>query len=519
MASLDLFSSNRTPKADTINSAGGAAFGMSAEHALAQYACAGFLGSTFYASAEAQLDKVQALALEVSPMFLAKTTIYSRSRGHAKDMPALLCVILLHRDAKLFELVAPQVLDNGRMIRNFVQMLRSGRFFGRVNIPKPAKRFIQRWLLKREGYKLFRDSVGNNPSIADVIRMVHPKPRTREQRAIFGYLTGGNDVVEEFLPRDVQKYNLWKRHGGSVPNVEFRLLTSAELTTEQWSDIADNAPWQALRMNLNTFARHGVWSDGELVRRCADRLRDENAIRLSRVMPYQILTAYGNLREDVPRELSNALQDAMEISTRNVPEIRGTIAICPDTSGSMNTPLTGERRGATTKVTCSDVAALIAAVVVRNNPECHVLPFDTKVRERKFNPYDSIVTIAQALAFSGGGTAVSAPVARLLRDRTKVDAIWIVSDNESWADRNNYYGDSTALSVAIKEYRAHVGPTKLICQDIVANNTTQAAQGRGALNIGGFSDSVFEVVDNHVSGRFESWVDTIKKVSLEAHRH
>ena len=43
-----------------------------------------------------------------------------------KDMPALLCAILAVRDVKLLEAIFPRVIDNGKMLRTFVQILRSG---------------------------------------------------------------------------------------------------------------------------------------------------------------------------------------------------------------------------------------------------------------------------------------------------------------------------------------------------------------------------------------------------------
>jgi len=45
----------------------------------------------------------------------------------------------------------------------------------------------------------------------------------------------------------------------------------------------------------------------------------------------------------------NALQDALELAMANVPEIGGQVVVCPDISGSMSSPLTGHRKGSTTR--------------------------------------------------------------------------------------------------------------------------------------------------------------------------
>ncbi len=66
------------------------------------------------------------LAYAVSPEFVAKTAIYSRERGYMKDMPALLMAALSVAEPKLCAATFPRVIDDAKMLRNFVQMMRSG---------------------------------------------------------------------------------------------------------------------------------------------------------------------------------------------------------------------------------------------------------------------------------------------------------------------------------------------------------------------------------------------------------
>ena len=79
MANKTLFQSLRgalLPKADSTNEAGGPAYALSPKHALAQYAATGCLNSTYYASADDQLQKVLNLAKEVDAEFIAKTAVF-----------------------------------------------------------------------------------------------------------------------------------------------------------------------------------------------------------------------------------------------------------------------------------------------------------------------------------------------------------------------------------------------------------------------------------------------------------
>ena len=192
MASKKLFSSrkvSRVPVADTVNEAGGVAYGFSPEHALAQYAATGCLSKTFYASEDDQLDKVLAIAEKVSPQFVAKTAVFARERGYMKDMPALLCAILAKDNVEILKKVFHRVIDNGRMLRNFVQIIRSGKC-GRKSFGTAPRRMIREWLAGATDKRLIEASVGNDPSLADVVKMVHPKPRNKAQEAFYGWLSG-----------------------------------------------------------------------------------------------------------------------------------------------------------------------------------------------------------------------------------------------------------------------------------------------------------------------------------------
>ena len=77
------------------------------------------------------------------------------------------------------------------------------------------------------------------------------------------------------------------------------------------------------------------------------------------------MVAYNSADARVPAVVREALQDAMEAATRNVPKVEGKVYVCPDVSGSMLSPVTGYRKGSTTKVRCVDVAALVAATILR----------------------------------------------------------------------------------------------------------------------------------------------------------
>jgi 60 kDa SS-A/Ro ribonucleoprotein len=269
------------------------------------------------------------------------------------------------------------------------------------------------------------------------------------------------------------------------------------------------------RMNLNTFARHGVFEIEGMTELIAARLRDPVKIAHARVFPYQLMAAYASTGEGVPREVRDALQDALEIALANVPAIPGKVFVFPDVSGSMRMPVTGQRRGATTAVRCVDVAALVAAAVVRKNPTAEVLPFEHDVVNVEMNTRDSVLTNAARLAeVGGGGTNCSAPLRLLNERKARGDTVIYASDNESWVDARA--GRGTATLQEWELFRTRNPRARMVCIDVQPYATTQAAERADILNVGGFSDQVFDVIAEFAAGHLNAahWIGVIEATGL-----
>jgi 60 kDa SS-A/Ro ribonucleoprotein len=520
MANTSLFTSSRgalLPAATTRNEAGGLAYARSPKAALALYAATGCLNGTYYADAGEQLDMALALCAEVEPGFVARTAIYARKVGHMKDMPALLLATLSVRDREAFAAAFPQVVDNGRMLRNVVQILRSGRV-GRKSLGSLPKRLIRDWLQNASVDQIVSAAIGNDPSLGDIVKMVHPKPADAERQALYAWLIGKPYDADK-LPEKVRAYEAFKHDiadGGSrtLPDLPFQYYTSQPLTQSHWKALATRASWQSLRQNLNHFARHGVFADACVLRKVVAKLTDEAAIRKARVMPYQLLTTFQATGE-LPRQIGEALQDAMEVATRQVPKLDGDVVVAVDVSGSMSSAITGYRKGATSVTRCVDVAALIAACVQRTNPLARVMPFDTAVRDLRLNPRDSVITQAQQLAkLCGGGTTVSAPLAKLNAENAKVDLLVLISDNESWRDTRG--SGATETMRQWERIKSRCPNAKLVCIDLQPYATSQTVEREDVLHVGGFSDAVFDLLASFAAEGIGArrWVDRIASIPL-----
>jgi len=274
------------------------------------------------------------------------------------------------------------------------------------------------------------------------------------------------------------------------------------------------------RMNLNTFARHNVFKDKKVAKMVADRLRNREEIEKARAFPYQLFVAWRevNTNADVPSDVKEALQDAMEIAIDNVPEIKGNVHVCVDTSGSMGSPVTGNRGSASSSVSCVEVAGLIASSIVRKNKSATVWTFNNDAVKVALNPRDTVITNTQKLAKAGGGTNISAPLRKMNAESVKADVVIYASDNESWIDSGSGYSyHGTGMMDEWKKFKARNPHAKLICCDLTPRNNSQAKQNKDVLQVGGWSDTVFSVMESFVDHGFETdhWVEEIEKVDLD----
>lgn len=531
-----LFANVKT-RATAINEAGGLAYRLAPKHALAQLAATGCFNGVYYSDAETQLATMLALLDQVDDnVFLAKLAVYARERAFMKDMPAALLLALSKRDTVLFHRVFDRVVDNGRVLRTLFQMLRSG-LFGRKSLSYSIQRAFNRYLNGATVYALLSASIGNDPSLRDVLRAARPTPSDNARRALFGWLT--DKPIDKWtpatladLPEEVSALTAFRLAANEYEQValleryRFRwdLLADCAKGPLVWKAIARQMGAQALRMNLNTLLRHNVFDDAEMVSYVASRIGDEEEVKRARQFPYQYLAAFLNAEEALPVSVRKALEQAAEIACGNVPELSGPIVIGVDVSGSMSSPVTGNRgQGATSKMRCIDVAGLFAAAILRRNPGSVVIPFDTAAYEVDVTD-ESILQLAARLAqYGGGGTNCSLPLhdantRRALKNRAFAGCV-LVSDNESWVGTGR--GGQTAVLTEwekfVRNQRRVQGSAftqpKLVCIDLQPYGTVQAPDREDILNVGGFSDAVFDVVAGFLTNdanRFVSEVEAIE---------
>jgi 60 kDa SS-A/Ro ribonucleoprotein len=202
------------------------------------------------------------------------------------------------------------------------------------------------------------------------------------------------------------------------------------MTKGIWAALLDGMPYMALLRNLNTMTKHGVFDDKEVVLSVAKRLSDKEAVLKSKQLPFRFSNAYKFFTG--AQEIRDAIVDALETSFANVPKINGRVCVSNDISSSMSSAVADK-----SKATCSETAGILAAALFKSNADTLLIPFDDKVHPElgRVSKRDSMMSIAQKVGISGGGTDLTVTLKYLIQAREKVDVFIALTDNEDWAGR------------------------------------------------------------------------------------
>lgn len=537
------------PKADAVNEAGGSAYSMGSEWALAQLAFTGTFSSTFYdaSGGEKQLTQLLEHAGQVSPEYHAKLAVASRSVGYMKSMPTALTCALASRDLPLFKRVFQKVIDAPNLLKEAFQMFRSGKF-GHKGLGYSIKKTFERKIRDASPSWLYNLSIGTEPSMKDIFKLLHMKPRTNEERALWGYLLdqpakrwGGGASFED-LPNIIRCLDAYNKASGEFGEIEqlrlldhmkgirWEALTGNVRGPGVWKGFVNNMRAQALRMNLNTLQRQGAFKDDEIVALVARRLADLDDIKGSRQFPFQYLAAYLYLDADVPAEIRSGLHKAADAACGNIPVFGCPAAIMVDVSSSMGQAVTGSQGPGKrdSKVRCVDAAALFAVALWRANPGSVLIPFDDRIHEDglKLDPDDSLLSLTTRLAaYGGGGTNCSLALRYVNEHLSKrpFGVAVLISDNQSWIDSHygHHYPSATGIMCEFGKFQENqrrlgkYARPKLVCLDLAPYDTCQIPNTEDSMPVGGFSDGIFAMLGQFISGDRMRFVEMVKKTELD----
>jgi hypothetical protein len=348
------------------------------------------------------------------------------------------------------------------------------------------------------------DGLSRGIRMADVIELVHPKPRmTHEgggpwQTALFRYLLdkrhhpeGTNPppllkriVEDEALraaPEDTRRALLkagavaeagwsWERLSGWLPG---------GMDAEAWEHIIPQMGYMAKLRNLRNFDDAGV-SD-EVKDAIRAELADPEAVAKSRQFPFRFFSAY-KFAPSV--EWAKTLETALELSCQNIPELSGRSLILIDISGSMQAPMSN--RG---QVMRYEVGALFAAATAK---KCEKVDVGLFANEPIAHPVKGSVlryveSVNQKIGVVGYGTNIHGSLAQMYNGH---DRVIIFSDEAA----HDCYQQAVQAQIPV----LHVF-------NLGGYRTATIPSGPGRYSYGGFTDATFVLMSLLEQGDNAVW--------------
>lgn len=383
--------------------------------------------------------------------------------------------------------------------------------YGRA-VPKAVKRGIADACarLYNERAVLKWDTASKGYRFGDVLNLVHAKAGADWQKQLFEYIldrrydrdTDPGELGLAMIRRNIVLRNVVSENPGFLLDAEG--LKEAGFTWEDalslaggrvdkarlWEALIPSMGYMALLRNLRNFDEAGV-SD-EVAQKVAAKLADPDEVARSRQFPMRFLSAY---RAAPSLRWGYALEQALDASLANVPELSGRTLVLVDTSGSMGA--TFSRDGSLMRW---DAATVFGLALARRCATADVVSFSggwygdgTKVfpTKRGESLLKAVDRWGDGGYFIGGGTDTAGAVRKHYAGH---DRVVILTDEQA----HYHYGSD--VTAAVPEDRM------VYTWNLAGYERGHAPSGMGTRHaFGGLTDAGFQMIPLLERSRNAEW--------------
>ena len=348
------------------------------------------------------------------------------------------------------------------------------------------------------------DGLSRQIRMADVIELVHPKPRDDAQSALFRWLldrrhhddaVADPDVLPmlaaaaalDRVPVDRRRKVLrergpealaaagtsWERLSGWLPG---------GMDAEAWEAVIPTMGVMALVRNLRNFDQAGIAAAA--VDQVIAKITDADEVARARLFPYQVWAAYQAAPSD---DWKRALGTTLGHTVANVPALDGTLVLV-DTSGSMQAPVS--RRSTMSRV---EVAAVMAMATAKRASDVDVVIYgaDSKNLGRMagMSTLGMVDRVVRAVGTVGHATYGHTAINRWFDPKRHRRVVVFTDDQQHDAGRVKLDHVPLIYTFDLAGYRP---------------SATKAGE-HGRYTLGGFTDATYEVMQTLEQGASAEW--------------
>lgn len=361
------------------------------------------------------------------------------------------------------------------------------------------------------------DTASHGYRFGDVIDIVcpttwHPSVRGTKLGTIFKYVIDRRHDNVDYIPLDLEMIaankNLRERTFKASNLADVDLLKRAGFTWEDtlsyagdrvpkaklWESLidADALGYMAIIRNLRNMDEARV--SKAHAKKIIEIIEDPERVAKSRQLPFRFLSAYHAAPSD---RWKQALTEALDYSTANIPKLSGRTLVLVDTSASMEGWLS-DRSG----VRYVDVAALFGVALARNASKVDLYGFGDGVFKHELAYGGSVLGQTQQFVRRVGEAGHGTRIAESMKSTfAGHDRVVIFTDMQTMG-RNAYtfgygIGDvSSAVPANVPVYAWNLAGYEASMMPTGSGNRHE---------FGGFSDSAFSIMQTLEAGRDGRW--------------
>lgn len=551
------FNGTKTPVQPTVvNQMGEKAYALEDKEVLLATVMTTFLQGAYYESETEETKKIMGLLEKVDPLFSAKLAIYARTEGNMRSVTHLIAAYIAKfvsgtEWAKRFYNKIVIRPDDMAEILGCYQHL--NKLDSLKKISNPIKKGFKTALERLDAYQIDKYRMANREiSLIDLVNMFHPSRSIQKNAEAYRRLMNG-EKLDDLYQSDILSKKM-SEAGRKAKTQEEK----EDLKHDAIEAVIDNIKGMPTLNLLRNLRNIILYAPDKIEDVCA-QLRIEDKILKSRALPFRFATAYSEVEkmsysdttskdkstitfesEKVGKKYSNerefnakkaqildAIEDAIQISCKNIPKLDGNVAILIDHSGSVRGDGGGHSRvSAFSCVTRAMIGNLFASMVAYNQDNVYIglfgdkliqAPIDRKKRLLDFNNESYRLG-----ANCGGGTeqGIYDFFREAVRTKKKVDNVVVFSDCQIGSNGStSWYGTtsgerSSTFQDLLKEFKK-LNP---LCNVIVVNiNQTKGDsvfhKSQRILNIAGWSTSIFQVITSNCKG-YEALIKEIEAIEI-----
>ena len=535
------------------NFMGEMAFKMEDKEELISTVMTTFLQDEYYEKEATKIARIQELLKKVDPLFAAKLAIYARNEGNLRSVTHFIAAEIakyvsgsewgkrfydkiIVRPDDMSEIVSAYAHINGMSQKNISK------------IPNAMKGGFKTALERLDAYQIDKYKMQNREvSLIDLVRLFHPKGNQKNAEA-FKRLVNG-ESLEGLYETKIFEKEMTKAGQLTKGATEDE---KKEAKHEAISEVLGNVKGMPI-MNLIRNLRNIILYAPDKVEDACAQLRIKDKILKSRLLPFRFATAYAEVEKmtwdksdtdtaiafesdkvkneltkaqfnSLKRSVLDALEDAIQYSVGNIPELEGNVAILVDHSGSCRGDAGGSSAvSAFSKTSTAMIGNLFGSMMAYRQKNVYIGLFGDKLidvpmnRNMKMLDFNKKSFDEGARCGLGTETGIYDFMRKCVDEKKKVDNVVVFSDCQIGTGPYNFtpwYGSKSSDSGGhFHELFNKFKKLNPKCNWIVVNlrqsgGTSVFDKSQRILNIAGWSDKIFDVIKSQCRG----WDAVIKEI-------